>query len=259
MDITEIFDKQTMEAITADARSAGISAEDVQKVLGSLTDQNLAPTRSVNSAPELMSLLDDDQDAVVADVADATGVDRMKTSTILMLAAPFLLKYLFSSGSAQQQSSSGLSTALLSTLLGGGMQHQTSSGMGNLLGALLGGGMQTQPQQTDLLSSLLGSSVQQTQQSNSLFGSLLGGAPQQTPAYSGNSTTALLNSLLGSGMQTQAVPQQTYVNQNSAGMGDLLSLFGGPAQSVQQQPVQQQQAQGGGLMNALFNILGDNG
>ena len=255
MDITEIFDKQTMEAITADAKSAGISAEDVEKVLGSLTDQNLAPTRSVNSAPELMSLLDDDQDAVVADVADATGVDRMKTSTILMLAAPFLLKYLFSSGSAQQQSSSGLSTALLSALLGGGMQHQTSSGMGSLLGSLLGGGMQAQPQQTDLLSSLLGSSVQQTQQSNSLFGSLLGGAPQQ-PAYSGNSTTALLNSLLGGGMQAQ--PQQSYVSQNGAGMGDLLNLLGGPAQSTQQ-PVQQQSAQGGGLLNALFNILGDNG
>ncbi|MCR5005806.1 MAG: DUF937 domain-containing protein [Clostridiales bacterium] len=104
MDITELFDQQIMDAITADAKAAGITPEEVSKVLGSLTDQNLAPTRSVNSAPELMSLLDDDQDAVVADVADATGVERGKTSTILMLAAPFLLKYLFSSGSSNTNS-----------------------------------------------------------------------------------------------------------------------------------------------------------
>ena len=111
MEISEIFDKQTMEAIKADAKASGINPEDVEKVLGTLTDQNLAPTRSVNSAPELMSLLDDDQDAVVADVADATGVDRMKTSTILMLAAPFLLKYLFSSGSSASMGTSASSAA----------------------------------------------------------------------------------------------------------------------------------------------------
>ena len=152
MEISEIFDKQTMDAIIADAKASGISSADVKKVLGTLTDQNLAPTRSATSAPELMSLLDDDQDAVVCDISDATGVERMKTSTILMLAAPFLLKYLFSSGSSQQSSGAGLSTALLSALLGGGMQHQQSSSMGSsLLGALLGGGMQPQAQQTDLL------------------------------------------------------------------------------------------------------------
>ena len=170
MDISAIFDQQTMDAIVADAKASGISADEVSRVLGSLTDQNLAPTRSVNSAPELMSLLDDDQDAVVADVADATGIDRSKTSTILMLAAPFLLKYLFS-GSGSSNSNSGLTTALLSSLLGGAQQTQTVP-------------------------------VQQPQQS------------------------------------------------------DLLSLFGG-AQQPQQQP--QQSAQGGGLLNALFNLLGDNG
>ena len=50
-----------------DPHSVYISAKDVQKVLGTLTDENLAPTRSAESAPELMSLLDDDQDAVVCD------------------------------------------------------------------------------------------------------------------------------------------------------------------------------------------------
>lgn len=261
MEISEIFDKQTMDAIKADAKASGISPEDVEKVLGTLTDQNLAPTRSVNSAPELMSLLDDDQDAVVADVADATGVDRMKTSTILMLAAPFLLKYLFSSGSsgaAQSNSGAGLSTALLSALLGGGMQHQPSSSMGSgLLSALLGGGVQAQPQQTDLLSSLLGSSVQQTQQSNSLFGSLLGGQPQQQPQYYNNDSTAALMNALLSGMQQSAPPVQQPVQpvQQPVQQPDLLSLFGG--QQSQQQT--QQPAQGGGLLNALFNLLGDNG
>ena len=245
MEISEIFDKQTMEAIKADAKASGINPEDVEKVLGTLTDQNLAPTRSVNSAPELMSLLDDDQDAVVADVADATGVDRMKTSTILMLAAPFLLKYLFSSGSSQTSSNAGLTTSLLSALLGGGMQQQSSS----LLGSLLGAGVQQQPQQTDLLSALLGGGMQQ-QQNNSLFGSLLGGGmQQQNTAYSNNSTAALMNSLLGGGMQPTQAQQQ--VQQN-----DLLSLFGGAQQ--QTQPVQQS-SQGGGLLNALFNLLGDNG
>jgi hypothetical protein len=244
MDISAIFDKQTMDAIMADAEASGISAEDVSKVLGSLTDQNLAPTRSVNSAPELMSLLDDDQDAVVCDIADATGVDRMKTSTILMLAAPFLLKYLFSSGSSQTSSNAGLTTSLLSALLGGGMQQQSSS----LLGSLLGAGVQQQPQQTDLLSALLGGGMQQ--QNNSLFGSLLGGGmQQQNTAYSNNSTAALMNSLLGGGMQPTQAQQQ--VQQN-----DLLSLFGGAQQ--QTQPVQQS-SQGGGLLNALFNLLGDNG
>ena len=255
MEISEIFDKQTMDAIIADAKASGISSADVKKVLGTLTDQNLAPTRSATSAPELMSLLDDDQDAVVCDIADATGVERMKTSTILMLAAPFLLKYLFSSGSsgASQSGGAGLSTALLSALLNGGMQHQQSSSMGSsLLGALLGGGMQPQAQQTDLLSSLLGSSIQQTQQSNSLFGGLLGGQPQQQPqSYSNDATAALLSALLGG---QQQAPQQSYAPQ--ANTGDLLSLFGG-----QQQPQQQaQQApQGSGLLNALFNLLGDNG
>ena len=143
MEISEIFDKRTMDAIIADAKASGISAGDVQKVLGTLTDETLAPTRSAESAPELMSLLDDDQDAVVCDIADATGVERMKTSTILMLAAPFLLKYLFSSGSSQQSSSgSGLSTALLSALLGGGQQQSSMGSMGSLLNLL--GGMQPQ-------------------------------------------------------------------------------------------------------------------
>ena len=143
MDINDILDQQTMDAILADAKASGISAEDVKAVLGTLTDDSRAPARSANSQGELMSLLDDDKDAVVADIADATGVERIKTSTILMLAAPFLLKYLFSSGSSNNVStgsSSSLMLPLLMSMMGGQTQQQSSGG---LLNALLGGG---QPQ-----------------------------------------------------------------------------------------------------------------
>ncbi len=247
MEITDILDQETLDAIYADAAASGISASDVKAVLGTLTDDTRAPSRSANSQGELMSLLDDDKDAVVNDIADATGVERGKTSTILMLAAPFLLKYLFSSGSAGNSGSNmNLMLPLLMALMGGGQQQ--SSGMG-LLGSLLGGG-QPKPQQSSLLGALLGGGQQQYYQqspSNSLFSSLLGAQPQQN--YSHNSTTALLNSLLGSQSQQQVQAQQV----QQSGLLDLLS--GNSAQPQVQQP---QQSAGGGLLSALFNLLGDN-
>ena len=247
MEITDILDQETLDAIYADAAASGISASDVKAVLGTLTDDTRAPSRSANSQGELMSLLDDDKDAVVNDIADATGVERGKTSTILMLAAPFLLKYLFSSGSAGNSGSNmNLMLPLLMALMGGGQQQ--SSGMG-LLGSLLGGG-QPKPQQSSLLGALLGGGQQQYYQqspSNSLFSSLLGAQPQQN--YSHNSTTALLNSLMGSQTQQQVQAQQV----QQSGLLDLLS--GNSAQPQIQQP---QQSAGGGLLSALFNLLGDN-
>ncbi len=247
MEITDILDQETLDAIYADAAASGISASDVKAVLGTLTDDTRAPSRSANSQGELMSLLDDDKDAVVNDIADATGVERGKTGTILMLAAPFLLKYLFSSGSAGNSGSNmNLMLPLLMALMGGGQQQ--SSGMG-LLGSLLGGG-QPKPQQSSLLGALLGGGQQQYYQqspSNSLFSSLLGAQPQQN--YSHNSTTALLNSLMGSQTQQQVQAQQV----QQSGLLDLLS--GNSAQPQVQQP---QQSAGGGLLSALFNLLGDN-
>ena len=247
MEITDILDQETLDAIYADAAASGISASDVKAVLGTLTDDTRAPSRSANSQGELMSLLDDDKDAVVNDIADATGVERGKTGTILMLAAPFLLKYLFSSGSAGNSGSNmNLMLPLLMALMGGGQQQ--SSGMG-LLGSLLGGG-QPKPQQSSLLGALLGGGQQQYYQqspSNSLFSSLLGAQPQQN--YSHNSTTALLNSLMGSQTQQQVQAQQV----QHRGLLDLLS--GNSAQPQVQQP---QQSAGGGLLSALFNLLGDN-
>ena len=247
MEITDILDQETLDAIYADAAASGISASDVKAVLGTLTDDTRAPSRSATSQGELMSLLDDDKDAVVNDIADATGVERGKTGTILMLAAPFLLKYLFSSGSAGNSGSNmNLMLPLLMALMGGGQQQ--SSGMG-LLGSLLGGG-QPKPQQSSLLGALLGGGQQQYYQqspSNSLFSSLLGAQPQQN--YSHNSTTALLNSLMGSQPQQPAQAQPG----PPSGLLDLLS--GNSAQPQVQQP---QQSAGGGLLSALFNLLGDN-
>ena len=49
MDITDILDQQAMDAILADAKASGISAESVKAVLGTLTDDTRAPQRSANS------------------------------------------------------------------------------------------------------------------------------------------------------------------------------------------------------------------
>ena len=224
MSITDIFDQQTMDAILADAKDSGISAKDVQAVLDTLTDKTKAPSRSANTPGELVSLLGDDKDAVAADIADATGVDRVKTGTILMLAAPFLLKYLFSNNSSGTNSSAG---SLLGSLLGGGAQQQQTQS--NDLGALLSlmGGQTQQSSQASLLSSLLGGQVQSSNTATtSLLGSLLGGASQQNTASQAN------------------------------GLGALMDLMGGSAAQQTQQTSNQNS--GNGLLGALFNLLGDN-
>lgn len=228
MDISNLFDQQTLDAITADAKASGISEEEVRQVLGILTDETKAPTRSANSQGELMSLISDNEDDVVTDVAAAAGVERGKTNTILMLALPFLLKYLLGNNSSSQSNSS-----LLGSLLGMGNQSQTSS-MGGLL-------------------NLLGSQTQQTQ-TPSLLGSLLGVGAQpqyQQPTYSTNSTASLLNALMGAQPQQIQAQQVQPLQQQNAG-GDLFSLFGGSAQP------QQQSNPSGSLLGALFNLLGDN-
>ncbi len=234
MDINELFDKATLEAILADAKDNGIDAEDVEKVLNTLPNGgNTVPTRGASPEGELMSLVEADKDEMTDQIARATGVERGKTGTILMLAAPFILKYLLGSGSSSNQSGS-----LLGSLLGGGQTQQSSAG--SLLGSLLGGGQTQQSSAGSLLGSLLGGG--QTQQSSgSLLGSLLGGG--QTPTYSSNATSSLLSSLLGGGQtQTQGMD-----------MSSLLGSLMGGAQT------QQNTSSGGGLMNALFGLLGDNG
>ena len=241
MEFTDLFDKKTLDAILADAKEAGIGADDVKKVLNTIPNGGKAqPTRGMNPEGELMSLMGEDKDAVTASVADASGVERGKAGTILMLAAPFILKYLLSNNSSSSQSQAGL----LGSLLGGGQQQ---SGMG-LLGSLLGGGQPVQQQSltSSLLGSMLGSSqpAYATNNTASLLGSLLGGTSQ--PQYSqANSMGSLLNLMGGSAQPTQ--------QSQAAGLGSLLNLMGGGSQ----QP--SAQSSGGGLMDALFNLLGDNG
>lgn len=234
MELNDLFDKKTLEAILADAAEAGIDADDVKKVLGTLPNGGKAqPSRSANPEGELMSLMGDDKEAVTDAVADAAGVERGKTGTILMLAAPFLLKYLFSNNSSSSSSGS-----LLGSLLGGGTQQQSASSMGGLdtMAALM---------------SMMGGAQQQTSQT-SLLGSLLG-TTQTQPAYSTNSTASLLGSLMGMGGA-----QQTQQQSSAMDMGSLLNLMGS-TQQTQPQTQQSSQSAGGGLLNALFNLLGDNG
>ena len=229
MDINELFDKATLDAILADAKDNGIDAEDVEKVLATLPNGgNTVPTRGATPEGELMSLVETDKDEMTDQIARATGVERGKTGTILMLAAPFILKYLLGSGSSSNQGGS-----LLSGLLGGGQTQQ--SGAGSLLGSLLGGG-QTQQSGAGSLLNLLGGGQTQAQ-SSSLLGSLLGGG--QTQSYSSSATSSLLGSLLGGGQQTQGM--------------DMSSLLGSMLGGGQ---TQQSASSGGGLMDALFGLLG---
>ena len=237
MELNDLFDQKTLEAILADAAEAGIEADEVEKVLRTLPNGGKAqPSRSGNPEGELMSLMGDDKEAVTDAVADAAGVERGKTGTILMLAAPFLLKYLFSNNHSQNTSN----TSLLGSLLGMGAQPQYQQNpMNSLLGAFLGGGAQP---------------VQQQSLTSSLLGSMLGA---QQPSYASNNTASLLGSLLSSGPQVQAQPVQPLQPAQPvqvSGIGSLMDLMGGGVQ----QPTQQQQIQqGGGLLNSLFNLFGD--
>ena len=211
----KILDKDTVAAIKAEAKKNGISAAEVDKVLAALPREKSSKTveRGAQSTEqELLTLLSDDEDKVSGDVERATGVKRGNARTILLLAAPFLIKYLLSGNNSGNNSSS-----LLGSLLGGGQQAQPS-GASALLGLL--GGQQAQPQNSSAaLLNLLGGQQTQPQQSQSLLGSLLGGQQSQPVQQS----QSILGSLLGGGQQAQP-----------------------------------QQASSGGIMDMLFNILGDN-
>ncbi len=261
MEFIDLFDKETLDAILADAKEAGIKASEVKKVLNTIPNGGKAePTRGMSTESELMELMGEDKDAAIANAAAASGVERGKTGTILMLAAPFILKYLLSNNSNSSQNSS---LGLLGSLLGGGMAQpvqQQPSGLG-LLGSLFGGGMAQPVQQQSLTSSLLGSMLGASQpayatnNTASLLGSLLGGSAQ--PQYSqANSMGSLLN-LMGGATQQQAAQQPVTQQTQAAGLGSLLNLTSGAPEPVQ--PVQQSQSSGGGLLDALFNLLGDNG
>ena len=285
-----LFDKETVDLIKKAAKEHGIPAGDVTKVLSALPNENgdtkgVTRAASANREGALMSLLDEDQDEIADRLSAASGVTRGSTGKILLLAAPFLLKYLFSGNNSSASSGMGMggmgSMGMLGSLLGGGQQQSSMGMLGSLLGggqqqssmgmlgSLLGGG-QTQQQQSSMgmLGSLLGASQPQPQQSSGMLGSLFGGSQQQPQQVSvsnnGNGTVTLdtqtLMSLLNNAnsgnqqantamLQSLASGQQT----TNASSNSLLSSLLGGGQT------QQQQSSSGGVLNSIFNLLGDNG
>jgi uncharacterized protein YidB (DUF937 family) len=106
--------------------------------------------------------------------------------------------------------------------------NDSSFDLSSIMGAVMGGGAQQQ-----------GGGL------GNILGSVLGGAGQQ---QGGGGLGDILGSVLGGGQQAQQQPQ------GGGGLGDLLgSVLGGGAQ--QQQQPQQQQQQGGGLMDMLNVFL----
>ena len=171
-------------------------------------------------------VLGNDQKALVDQIADASGVTKGKTTTILALVAPLLLSLLGSQNSSN--SSSGGLLGLLGGLLGLGgnsqpavqqpVQQPVQQSSGGLLSGLFGGGQPAQQQGLGggLLGSLLGgSSDSNASLASGLFSSLMGGG--QSAAQPQQNTIQI-------GTQPQAQPQQE--EQSGGGFLDgFLNLF----------------------------------
>lgn len=114
-------------------------------------------------------VLGSDQDALVGEIAQRSGVTKGKATSVLAIVAPLLLVLL----SGQQNQNGG----------------SAGFSLGNLLGGLLSGGQQSQ--QTSLLGGLLGGGSQQS--SGSLLGNLFGGSQQSSQQ---EQSGGLLNSFL---------------------------------------------------------------
>ena len=251
MAANKILDTDVIAAIKAEAKKKGIPAADVDKVLATLPVEGGAKTveRGMpNTDQQLLTLLNDDEDKVSRDVERATGVNKSSARTILLLAAPFLLKYLL--GNDQPAQSQQSASPLLSLL--GGQPSQPQNNASALLSLL--GGQQSQPQNNaSALLSLLGGQPSQPQNNASALLSLLGGQqPQQQ-----NNASALLSLLGGQQPQNDAsallslLGAQQPQSQSHQSQSLLGSLLGGG------QPVQQTQSSSGGVMDMLLNILGD--
>ncbi|MBQ6540504.1 MAG: DUF937 domain-containing protein [Oscillospiraceae bacterium] len=172
-------------------------------------------------------VLGSDQKALVDQIADASGVTKGKTTTILALVAPLLLSLLGSQNSS----------------------NNSSGGLLGLLGGLLGLGGNSQPavqqpvvqqpvQQSSggLLSGLFvgGQPAQQQGLGGGLLGSLLGGSSDSNASLA----SGLFSSLMGGG-QSAAQPQQ-----NTIQIGT----------QPQAQPQQEEQS-GGGFLDGFLNLF----
>ena len=216
--------------------------EGAQSLLGALTQhtsnkpvsQQIANADDTDGAKIIGHILGQDQNAIVSNLANQTGLDAKEVNAVLNNIAPALLNSLSTATTATANAQTTTTTAKkkktqaasqattqnsgvnladgidlsdLVGLLGGSgataqqTQQQANSGL-NLLGSLLGGGQQ-QTQQSSGLGNMLGSLLggqQQTQQSSGLgnmLGSLLGGTSQQTTTTSQADGSELLGLLTG--------------------------------------------------------------
>ncbi len=152
-----------------------------------------------DGAKIIRHILGDDENKVVMDLSEETGLKQEEVTRGLANIAPALLSGLSAAMSSQQakpaqqaQAPADL-TSLFNTFAGQSVQQAQQSPGSDLLSALLGGGQpaqaQPQPQQGG---NLLGS----------LMGSLLGGGqqaqpqPQQTAAIDGTQLLSLLSAMM---------------------------------------------------------------
>jgi len=218
--------------------------EGAQSLLGALTQhtsnqtvsQQLANADDTDGAKIIGHILGQDQNAIVSNLANQTGLNSNQVNAVLNNIAPALLNSLSTATTATANAQTTTTTNKKKKTQAASQQTATQSSgvnladgidLSDLVGLLGGSGataQQTQQQANsglDLLGSLLGGTQQQTQQSSGLgnmLGSLLGGSQQQTQQSSGLGN--MLGSLLG------GTSQQTTTTSQADG-SELLGLLTG--------------------------------
>lgn len=123
------------------------SVSDTEDIKAFLSGADLKDGKKI-----LGHIFGDGQNDTVSELANASGLTRGKTTSILAMVAPLLLSLLGKQQNSQQQSGGGLGLAsMLGGLMGGG-QQSAGGLLGNLFSA---GGTQDDEQSGGLLSGLL--------------------------------------------------------------------------------------------------------
>ena len=156
----------------ADSLSKALTAhgqDDVSDPAAFLKNADLSDGKKI-----LGHVLGQDKNALIDQIAQATGVTRGKTTSVLALAAPLLLSLLGGSSQSSNAQSSSNQNGLLGMLggllcSGGSQSNQSQQSSGSLLGTLLGGNANSN-----------------ASMASGLFASLLGGGSNQ----SSNATTS---------------------------------------------------------------------
>ncbi len=209
--------------------------EGAQSLLGALTQhtsskpvsQQIANADDTDGAKIIGHILGQDQNAIVSNLANQTGLNAKEVNAVLNNIAPALLNSLSTATTATANAQAATTTttttnkkkktqaASQATTQNSGVNLADGIDLSDLVGLLGGSGataQQTQQQANsglNLLGSLLGGNQQQTQQSSGLgnmLGSLLGGGQQQTQQSSGLGN--MLGSLLGGTSQQSTTTSQ---------------------------------------------------